>query len=176
MHSVIHDPYAGSTPSQRLAAAARAMRLAKVDARAKADTPINLRPKYQPPAKPEPAPVFTMADWVARQRQIPFPAPTVLGPPQIRDIQIACCLHFKIKLEGMLSDCQRDNFVRPRQVAMFLARELTGKSSLLIGRAFFRDHATILWGIRKIARLVAADEELARDIETIKTALASRFA
>lgn len=170
--SAIHDAYAIATPSQRLAAAHHQKRRARLAANAKTDTPINLRAKPLPPKKPEPVPVFSMADWIERQKQIPLPASVTQGPVSIKAIQIACAKHFDISLEAILSCSRRDHHVLPRHVGMFLARELCAYSFLKIGRLFGqRDHATVIFSVRKIERMSAHDKKVAKDIAAIKLAL-----
>jgi chromosomal replication initiator protein len=61
---------------------------------------------------------------------------------------------------------------RPRQVAMYLAKQLTSRSLPEIGRKFGgRDHTTVMHAVRKIEELKAADRTLAEDIELLKRML-----
>jgi len=62
--------------------------------------------------------------------------------------------------------------VRPRQVAMYLAKTLTLRSLPEIGRRFGgRDHTTVLHAVRKIENLVGTDSALAEEIELLKRQL-----
>jgi chromosomal replication initiator protein len=62
--------------------------------------------------------------------------------------------------------------VRPRQVAMYLAKTLTLRSLPEIGRRFGgRDHTTVLHAVRKIENLVHNDTSLAEEIESLKRQL-----
>jgi len=62
--------------------------------------------------------------------------------------------------------------VRPRQVAMYLAKTLTLRSLPEIGRRFGgRDHTTVLHAVRKIEGLVGNDVALAEEIEVLKRQL-----
>jgi chromosomal replication initiator protein len=62
--------------------------------------------------------------------------------------------------------------VRPRQVAMYLAKTLTLRSLPEIGRRFGgRDHTTVLHAVRKIENLVSTDSALAEEIELLKRQL-----
>ena len=62
--------------------------------------------------------------------------------------------------------------VRPRQVAMYLAKTLTLRSLPEIGRRFGgRDHTTVLHAVRKIEGLVGNDAMLADEIEVLKRQL-----
>jgi chromosomal replication initiator protein len=62
--------------------------------------------------------------------------------------------------------------VRPRQIAMYLAKTLTLRSLPEIGRRFGgRDHTTVLHAVRKIENLVSTDTALAEEIELLKRQL-----
>lgn len=70
------------------------------------------------------------------------------------------------------SDRRSKNIVRPRQVAMYLAKTMTLLSLPQIARRFNgKDHTTILHGARKIERLVAVDPELAAKVQVIRDAI-----
>jgi chromosomal replication initiator protein len=61
---------------------------------------------------------------------------------------------------------------RPRQVAMYLAKQLTPRSLPEIGRKFGgRDHTTVIYAIRKIEELRTGDPSLSEDIETLRRLL-----
>jgi chromosomal replication initiator protein len=62
--------------------------------------------------------------------------------------------------------------VRPRQIAMYLAKSLTLRSLPEIGRRFGgRDHTTVLHAVRKIEGMVGKDTELAGEIDHLKRML-----
>ena len=72
----------------------------------------------------------------------------------------------------LLSSRRTANVVRPRQVAMYLAKTLTLRSLPEIGRRFGgRDHTTVLHAVRKIENLVNTDNALAEEIELLKRQL-----
>ena len=72
----------------------------------------------------------------------------------------------------LLSSRRTANVVRPRQVAMYLAKTLTLRSLPEIGRRFGgRDHSTVLHAVRKIENLVSNDVALAEEIELLKRQL-----
>src|SRR5262249_39146366 len=72
----------------------------------------------------------------------------------------------------LLSSRRTANVVRPRQVAMYLAKTLTLRSLPEIGRRFGgRDHTTVLHAVRKIENLVGNDAMLADEIEVLKRQL-----
>ena len=69
----------------------------------------------------------------------------------------------------LLSSRRTANVVRPRQIAMYLAKMLTPRSLPEIGRRFGgRDHTTVLHAVRKIEALVDGDKALAEEIELLK--------
>lgn len=92
--------------------------------------------------------------------------------PSIREIQIAVCKHYDMKLTDILSFRRTANIVRPRQVAMFLSRELTLRSLPEIGRRFGgKDHTTVLHSIRVIKCSSREDANLAHDIAILIEAI-----
>lgn len=83
----------------------------------------------------------------------------------MRDIEKAVSLKFNLPLEE-LRGLKRDRFIaRPRQIAMFLSREMTNNSLPHIGRHFGRDHTTVLHALRRIRRLSEADPAFASQVE-----------
>ena len=63
----------------------------------------------------------------------------------------------------------------PRQLAMYLARELTGQTLPAIGRAFGgRDHTTVLHACRRTAERMAADPDAQRTVRDLTERLSSR--
>lgn len=78
---------------------------------------------------------------------------TLVKPLTIRDIQIAVCDRVGMTLAEFLGERRQAPVVHARQVAMYLAKVLTGRSTPEIGRRFGgRDHTTILHAIKKIKR------------------------
>jgi len=78
-------------------------------------------------------------------------------------IQQAVAEHFGVKVSELRSKKRQQAIVFPRQVAMFLCRELTDASLPEIGRHFGgRDHTTVLHSCTKIARMEEVDESVAR--------------
>ena len=72
----------------------------------------------------------------------------------IETIQRAVASHFRIRVPDLVSKKRTRAIARPRQIAMALAKELTNQSLPEIGRAFGgRDHTTVLYACRRIARL-----------------------
>ena len=95
--------------------------------------------------------------------------------PSIADIQRATERHYGLMTGNLAANAAERATVRPRQIAMYLARELTAKSYPEIGRSFGgRIHVTVLRAVRQIERKLVRDEELAANVEAIRAALASR--
>jgi len=84
----------------------------------------------------------------------------------VDEIQKAVADHFGLKQADLTSACRARAVARPRQAAMWLAKQLTTRSLPDIGRRFGgRDHTTVLHAVRRIDELRAADMQLARDLE-----------
>jgi chromosomal replication initiator protein len=91
---------------------------------------------------------------------------------KIEDIQRVVARQYNVSRADLLSSRRTANVVRPRQVAMYLAKMLTLRSLPEIGRRFGgRDHTTVLHAVRKIENLVHSDAALAEEIELLKRQL-----
>src|SRR5436190_8937306 len=91
---------------------------------------------------------------------------------KIEDIQRVVARQYNVSRADLLSSRRTANVVRPRQVAMYLAKTLTLRSLPEIGRRFGgRDHTTVLHAVRKIENLVSTDNTLADEIELLKRQL-----
>jgi len=92
----------------------------------------------------------------------------------IEEIQKKVAQHFNIRLADMHSARRARNVARPRQVAMYLAKQLTTRSLPEIGRKFGgRDHTTVMHAVRRIEELRQTDAGLAEDIELLRRMLES---
>jgi len=81
---------------------------------------------------------------------------------------------FGIKLSDLKAKTRTRAIAFPRQIAMYLARQLTHASLLEIGRAFGgKDHTTVLHAVEKIHRLLQEDPQLRRTIDTLNQGIAS---
>jgi chromosomal replication initiator protein len=88
-------------------------------------------------------------------------------------IQQTVAAHFGLKMSQLRSKQRQRAVVFPRQVAMYLCRELTDASLPEIGRHFGgRDHTTVLHSCAKIARMEETDESVARLLWQLRRALA----
>jgi chromosomal replication initiator protein len=91
---------------------------------------------------------------------------------KIEDIQRVVARRYNVSRSDLLSSRRTANVVRPRQIAMYLAKLLTLRSLPEIGRRFGgRDHTTVLHAVRKIESLVGNDPALAEEIELLKRLL-----
>jgi chromosomal replication initiator protein len=90
----------------------------------------------------------------------------------IDEIQRKVAEHYNIRLPDMHSARRARNVARPRQVAMYLAKQLTSRSLPEIGRKFGgRDHTTVMHAVRKVEELMVEDQQIAQDVEIIRRAL-----
>ncbi|MDH3663480.1 MAG: chromosomal replication initiator protein DnaA, partial [Alphaproteobacteria bacterium] len=90
----------------------------------------------------------------------------------IEEIQKRVAEHYGIKLSDMHSARRARVVARPRQVAMYLAKQLTPRSLPEIGRRFGgRDHTTVMHAIKKIEELRAQDSVMSEDIEKLRRQL-----
>jgi chromosomal replication initiator protein len=90
----------------------------------------------------------------------------------IDEIQRRVSDHFRIRHAEMVSARRAREVARPRQIAMYLAKQLTPRSLPEIGRRFGgRDHTTVIHAVRQIEKLRAADSELDNDVRTLMRVL-----
>lgn len=86
----------------------------------------------------------------------------------VKLIQEEVCKYYNIKLEDFRSRKRTKNIAYPRQIAMYLARELTDLSLPKIGEEFGKDHTTVIHAYEKISNEIKQDELLSRQIEELK--------
>ncbi|OWJ75481.1 chromosomal replication initiation protein DnaA [Haematobacter genomosp. 1] len=90
----------------------------------------------------------------------------------VEEIQRKVAEYYNIRLADMIAAKRVRTIARPRQVAMFLSKQLTSRSLPEIGRRFGgRDHTTIMHGIRKIEELVMIDRQLSEDVDLLRRLL-----
>jgi chromosomal replication initiator protein len=86
----------------------------------------------------------------------------------VENIQKTVADYFKIKVADLYSKKRTRQIARPRQVAMWLAKNLTSQSYPAIGEAFGgRDHTTVLHAVRTIETLRNKDNELNHDVHVL---------
>jgi chromosomal replication initiator protein len=86
----------------------------------------------------------------------------------VDQIQKTVSEHYNLKQADLISERRARAVARPRQVAMWLAKQITTRSLPDIGRRFGgRDHTTVLHAVRRIEQLKAEDPALARDVDVL---------
>jgi chromosomal replication initiator protein len=97
---------------------------------------------------------------------------TVIRKTSIEDIQRKTAEFYKLDLRDFQSAQRSRRVARPRQVAMYLSRELTMRSLPEIGRRFGgRDHTTVLHACRRIAALCQEDPVFRQEVDFLKQVL-----
>lgn len=92
----------------------------------------------------------------------------------IEEIQRRVAEHWNIRVSDMSSARRARNVARPRQVAMFLAKQLTSRSLPEIGRKFGnRDHTTVMHAVQRVTELMAVDASFAENVELLRRMLES---
>lgn len=90
----------------------------------------------------------------------------------IEEIQKKVASHFNIRTSDMHSARRARSVARPRQVAMYLAKQLTSRSLPEIGRKFGgRDHTTVMHAVKKVEELTERDAGFAEDVELLRRML-----
>ena len=89
----------------------------------------------------------------------------------IDEIQKKVAEYFSISVKEMQSSRRARNVARPRQIAMYLAKQLTSRSLPEIGRKFDRDHTTVMHAVRKVEELIVEDTSMAESIDNLRHAL-----
>lgn len=83
----------------------------------------------------------------------------------VEDIQKFVANKYNIKLSELKGKSRKKEIVNPRQIAMFLARDLLDDSLVTISNAFDRDHTTIMHGIEKISKQIEEDPDFKEEID-----------
>ena len=84
-------------------------------------------------------------------------------------IQNTVASHFNLGIQEMLSPRRSRSLARPRQIAMYLAKQYTTNSLPDIGRKFSnRDHTTVIHAVKKIDDLIKKDNEIKQSVDEIK--------
>ncbi|SDN96016.1 chromosomal replication initiator protein DnaA [Alkalicoccus daliensis] len=93
----------------------------------------------------------------------------------IDDIQATVAAAYGVKVEDMKAKKRTKTVAYPRQIAMYLAREMTDHSLPKIGAVFGkRDHTTVIHAHEKISKLLREDKELQQEVEDITAQLRSK--
>lgn len=83
------------------------------------------------------------------------------------------CKHFNISIKDIISSSRKQNFVRPRQIAIYLSRRYTDSPLQTIGKSFNRYHATVLHSIGIVERRLKEKGALQRQVEILSKNLES---
>ncbi|GAA6164708.1 chromosomal replication initiator protein DnaA [Pelagimonas sp. KU-00592-HH] len=90
----------------------------------------------------------------------------------VEEIQRRVAEHYNIRLSDMIGPKRVRTLARPRQIAMYLCKQLTSRSLPEIGRRFGgRDHTTVMHGVKRIEELRAQDGQIAEDLELLRRTL-----
>ncbi len=98
----------------------------------------------------------------------------IISPDQNKEITPTYIIevvaeHFEIHADDITSKKRNSEFVLPRQISMYLCREMTDTSLVNIGKILGgKDHSTVLHGVNKIAEEIPVNKELANKIDIIK--------
>jgi len=101
--------------------------------------------------------------------------PTDQGEVRIDLIQEAVGRHYGITIDELVGEKRTKRVVVPRQVAMFLCRELTDASLPAIGRAFGgRDHTTVIYAVQKVTTQMSEEGEVYEAVQSLTQSLTGR--
>ena len=90
----------------------------------------------------------------------------------VEEIQRKVSEYYNIRLSDIVGPKRLRSYARPRQVAMYLCKQLTSRSLPEIGRRFGgRDHTTVMHGVRRIEELKLSDGQIAEDVEMLRRQL-----
>jgi chromosomal replication initiator protein len=93
-------------------------------------------------------------------------------PISIQVIQTEVCRFYNLNMSDLVGNKRSQNIVFPRQVAMYLARELTDMSLPRIGAEFGgKDHTTVIHANAKITKLLGEQREVLNQIQSLTTAI-----
>ena len=99
--------------------------------------------------------------------------PAADGELRMDLIQEAVARHYAISIDELVGEKRTKRIVVPRQVAMYLCRELTDSSLPAIGRAFGgRDHTTVLYAVQKISGLLTDGGDVYESVQALTQSLA----
>jgi chromosomal replication initiator protein len=123
--------------------------------------------------------ILGVAALTSRKIDIPFVQEHLQGsfgvryaPLSIPEIQQAVCDLFKIKMSDLVSRKRSKGCSLPRQVAIYVSKELTGQSLADIGAAFGgKDHTTVIYSIQKIRELLETDKDIKSAVDTLLNSL-----
>ncbi|MFT6912750.1 MAG: chromosomal replication initiator protein [Paracoccaceae bacterium] len=90
----------------------------------------------------------------------------------VEEIQRRVSEHYNMRMSDMIGPKRHRTIARPRQMAMYLSKQLTSRSLPEIGRRFGgRDHTTVMHAVKRIDELKAVDNQIAEDLELLRRML-----
>ncbi|MBL3568980.1 chromosomal replication initiator protein DnaA [Rhodovulum sp. BSW8] len=90
----------------------------------------------------------------------------------IEEIQRKVSEHYNMRLSDMVGPKRHRTIARPRQIAMYLSKQLTQRSLPEIGRRFGgRDHTTVMHAVKRIEELRGKDSQIEEDLELLRRML-----
>lgn len=112
-----------------------------------------------PPPAAESPPI--VAEATVESKDHPTPIPFII------DVMRVVARRYRLSVLDLKSERRKAHVVRPRQLGMYVAYKVTMHSTPRIGRAFHRDHTTVLHAIRKVRIMVESDPATAAEVEEI---------
>ena len=88
-------------------------------------------------------------------------------PVTLEYIQEVVCEKYNLEMKDMSSKTRARQIAYPRQIAMYLCRQLTDLSLIMIAESFNRDHSTIMHGVDKITKDISEDMSFAEEINNL---------
>jgi chromosomal replication initiator protein len=86
----------------------------------------------------------------------------------LKKIALSVAEFYHISIDDLLKQSRRKEYVKPRQVAMYLARKEMNSSFPTIGDFFGgRDHTTVMHGVEKIENILTSDESIKQELDLI---------
>ena len=85
----------------------------------------------------------------------------------IADIQQAVANKYQVKLSDLKGKSRKKEIVTPRQIAMFVSRELLDDSLVTIANAFDRDHTTVIHGVDKISEMIEENLDFKNEVNSL---------
>ena len=106
-----------------------------------------------------------------------YPSRRGAGPPSIPEVQAIVAAHFRLSVDELTSASRVTSISWPRQVAIHLARDLTGASLPAIGRAFGgRNHATVVHACKRVSERLKNDQHVVDEIASLSALVSARQA
>ena len=96
-----------------------------------------------------------------------YPSSRRRAAPSIEDVQAIVARHYQLSVAQLTSPSRTTRVAWPRQVAIHLARDLTGASLPVIGEAFGRNHTTVLHACKRVSERLKNDQQAVDEVATL---------